>query len=57
MGVLNFVMRHETDAYLLLFCKKKMRALGVKLYQLPSLFCIGRTESVIARCMWSVVVV
>jgi len=27
-----------------------MRALGVKLYQLPSLFCIGSTESVIARC-------
>jgi len=29
---------------------KTMRAVGVKLYQLPSLFCIGRSESVIARC-------
>jgi len=56
MGILNFVMRHETDAYLLLFCKK-MRALGVKLYQLPYLFCIGGTELIIARSMWSVVVV
>jgi len=50
MGILNFVMRHETDAYLLYFVKKKKRAIGVKLYQLPTLFCIGRTESVIARC-------
>jgi len=56
MGVLNFVMRHETDACLVLFCKK-LRALGVKLYQLPSVFCVGRTELIIARSMWSVVVV